>query len=326
MEDKKHAVHERLAEFDKHYEKQRQLLESSLVTGGDNQNWIIELGITAGMSGNKANVSNAKSYLEKFVSTSLAEQQENEQWATTCGYASFARAKMGIGARGNRNDVLASQVPVVFQTLPPTALVNKTHSELGRMQRFLPAVHKQIVEGYAAWEDADLDVDLEMEAMTEAWLGINNYEELMEFHSDLIRAIYNIEDPAEETERDLAVLVAEHAPNDEYFGRFYKEELEDALGANPVIIPVEDWHFLSGHKPTAILVAASHRVVAPEMPKVVFENLFAAFCQELVETKQATVEEVDEGVATTYLHYHWNKSVDLEQLQNFVAKETLAAV
>jgi hypothetical protein len=283
--------------------------------------FIVNLAMDTGMGSEGANIVNAKSYLKRWIKEAKQERAGNEQWAASCGYTSHARAKMAIGARSSRNEVLASKVPDLFRTLPPTALVNKTHSELGRMQRFLPAIHRQLLEAIENYAHFEMDADAELLAMANEWERITDYKDLMQFHSDLVTAVYDIEEEAEVTEKDLGELVAEVVNNDDYFGRFFKEELLDELGANPVMLPIADWTFISNLPATLVLVAAANHAVAPGLDSVVFENLFTAFCRQLVDENQAVLRATKDEEVITYRCYNWSKSVDLEQLQSFITQQ-----
>ena len=154
------------------------------------RDWLIAQAVVVGMPEKGANLPNATSFLEKKLQRAVALETDLELWAKNLGYGSFSQARMGIGARANRHDVVIAQLPVEYQKMPVKLALNKTNVELGRIERTLRRTQNELLTAF------EVGVDEENAAnIAEAWRDLETLSDLEVFLTDLIKFNNDYEEP-----------------------------------------------------------------------------------------------------------------------------------
>jgi len=288
-----------------------------------NKDWIIKQALGVGMPEKGANLPNAKSTLEKTLEQHLALKTDLESWAQNLGYDSFARARMGMGARTNRHDLVVEQLPVAYRKIPIKLALNKSNLELGRIERTIRRTQSELLDAF----DVDMDEVLQAE-IAEAWSKLETLADLEEFYTDLIKYNNNYEEPElPETVPTSAMLTRLELADK--FSVMFIADVTAMIQAKPVEIERTESIYRTSSNPNKLVEFVLWQHLANQMDELLFLRHMSDFAIYLEEKGLAvphgkTLENKTTASADHRYDWKWAESVCLNDLLNYFAINGIA--
>lgn len=284
----------------------------------ETRDWIITLAVQSGMSANRPTLPNAKSTLEKTLQQHLALKTDLESWAQTLGYDSFARARMGMGARTNRHDLVVEQLPPVYQKMPIRLALNKSNLELGRIERTIRRTQRELLDAF----DAGMSDDIQ-EEMAEAWADLETLADLEGFYTELIKFNNNYEEPA----------ASETVPTSEMLTRFelaskfseaFLSDLTEMVQSAPVEVERKESIYRNNANPNNLVEFVLWQHLARDMEELLFLRHMSEFATYLEDRGLAVPhgKTLESGLTASAEHrydWEWAECVCLNDLLNYFA-------
>ena len=284
------------------------------------RDWAIKLAVSAGMSESRANVHNAKLAIEKKLQRAVALETDLEDWATkTLGYGSFAQARMGIGARANRHDVVIAQLPVEYQKMPVKLALHKTNVELGRIERTLRRVQNELLDAF----DYGLDEE-NTENIAEAWRDLKTLSDLEVFLTDLIKCNNFYEEPVLPATVPTSDVVYRLEQADK-FSVVFIADLTAVIQEKPVEIERVESICRFNLNINTVVEFLLWQHLAPQMEDLLFLRYMDRFTTEYLREKGLAVPKGKTLVDKTKVYskhrfdWEWADSVCLKDLLDYFA-------
>ena len=285
------------------------------------RDWLIAQAVVVGMPEKGANLPNAKSFLEKKLQRAVALETDLELWAKNLGYGSFAQARMGIGARANRHDVVIAQLPMEYQKMPIKLALNKTNVELGRIERTLRRAQNELLTAF------EVGVDEENAAkIAEAWLDLETLAELESFHTDLIKFNNDYEEPEPPATVPTSDVVYRLEQADK-FSVVFIADLTAVIQEKPVEIERVKSLYRFNLNINTVVEFLLWQHLAPQMEEPVFLHYLGDFATDYLRKKGLAVPEGKtlpdntKAPATHRFDWKWADSVCLNDLLDYFACE-----
>jgi hypothetical protein len=283
-----------------------------------NKDWIIRQAVAVGMSESRANLHNAKLTIEKTLRQHLALETDLESWAQNLGYDSFARARMGMGARTNRHDLVVEQLPVAYQKIPIKLALNKSNLELGRIERTIRRTQSELLD---AFENGVSEVA--QAEIADAWSNLETLADLEGFYTDLIKFNNNYEEPkTPETVPTSAMLTRLELADK--FSVMFIADVTAMIRATPVEIERKESIYRTSVNPNNLVEFVLWQHLANQMDELLFlrhMSDFAIYLEEkgLAVPQGKTLENSTTASAGHRYDWKWVESVCLNDLLNYFA-------
>ena len=309
---------ERLARAQKELTIAQQEFLNNDTEATKNRDWIIKQAVALGMPENGANLPNAKSTLEKTLQQHLALKTDLESWAQNLGYDSWARARMGMGARSNRHDLTVEQLPVAYKKMPIKLALNKSNLELGRIERTLRRTQNELLDTFeiGVGEDAQAEI-------AEAWSELETLADLEGFYTDLVKYNNNYEEPELPETVPTSTMVTQLEQADK-FSVVFISDLTAVVQATPVEIERAESIYRINTNPNQLVEFVLWQHLARQMTELMFlrhMSEFAVYLEEkgLAVPQGKTLENNTTASADHRYDWKWADSVCLKDLLNYFA-------
>ena len=309
---------ERLARAQKELCLAQEEFQNDNTEAEKNKDWIIRQAVTVGMSESRANLHNAKLTIEKTLRQHLALETDLESWAQNLGYDSFARARMGMGARTNRHDLVVEQLPVAYQKMPIKLALNKSNLELGRIERTIRRTQSELLDAFENGVSKD-----EQANIAEAWSDLETLADLEGFYTDLIKFNNNYEEPEPPETVPTSAMLTRLELADK-FSVMFIADVTAMIQATPVEIERKESIYRTSANPNNLVEFVLWQHLANQMDELLFlrhMSDFAIYLEEkgLAVPQGKTLENNTTASADHRYDWKWAESVCLNDLLNYFA-------